>query len=137
MNEINCLEKEDIYVLHKDIVENYGGSKEYYSYTDHKIESILASQYPYFGEEKYEDIFQKAAALMYFFVKSHCFVDGNKRIGIYVATVFLDINGFPLSINNEEGYKKTVEIAVSQFSEKEREQYIIDLAEWLKYYLDK
>lgn len=67
--------------------------------------------------------------LMYFFTKGHRFVDGNKRVGIQSAIVFLDINGYEDYLDDDEGYD--MEIAASNTSEDERDTYINNLAEWL------
>jgi len=45
------------------------------------------------GKELYPSIEEKAAHLLYFVVKNHSFVDGNKRIGAFLFIWFLDING--------------------------------------------
>ncbi len=41
------------------------------------------------GEELYPSIEEKAAHLLYFIVKNHPFVDGNKRSGAYAFIWFL------------------------------------------------
>ncbi len=41
------------------------------------------------GEELYPSIEEKAAHLLYFIVKNHPFVDGNKRSGAYAFVWFL------------------------------------------------
>ena len=54
------------------------------------IESSLASAFtPYFGVDHYPSIEEKAARLCYSLINNHAFIDGNKRIGIYVMLVFL------------------------------------------------
>lgn len=35
-------------------------------------------------------------------VSNHAFVDGNKRIGIYVMLTFLEVNGIKIEAQNEE-----------------------------------
>lgn len=41
------------------------------------------------GEELYPSIEEKAAHLLYFIIKNHPFVDGNKRSGAYAFVWFL------------------------------------------------
>jgi death-on-curing protein len=118
-------------MIHEATIRTFGGNSGYYDYTDHRIDSILSLQYPVFGFDKYPTIFQKAAMLMYFFTKGHCFVDGNKRVGIQTAIVFLDINGYEDYLDEDEGFDKTMEIAASNISEHERDNYIKNLADWL------
>ena len=45
------------------------------------------------GKALYPSIEEKAAHLLYFVVKNHSFVDGNKRIGAFLFIWFLDVNG--------------------------------------------
>ena len=62
------------------------------------IESSLSSVFnPYFGVDHYSSIEEKAARLCYSLVNNHAFLDGNKRIGIYVMLVFLELNGIVLN----------------------------------------
>ena len=41
------------------------------------------------GKELYPSIEEKAAHLLYFVIKDHPFIDGNKRIGAFLFIVFL------------------------------------------------
>ena len=67
------------------------------------IESSLSSAFnAYFGVDHYPSIEEKAARLCYSLVNNHAFFDGNKRIGIYVMLVFLELNGIVLKQTNEE-----------------------------------
>lgn len=45
------------------------------------------------GEELYPGLEAKAAHLLYFLIKNHCFVDGNKRIAAALFLWFLERNG--------------------------------------------
>ena len=45
------------------------------------------------GKEAYPSLEEKAAHLLYFLVKNHAFVDGNKRIAASLFLWFLDRNG--------------------------------------------
>ena len=62
---------------------------------------------------------------MYFLTKGHCFVDGNKRVGLTAPGLLLKLNGFHDQLEDKlEGYYKTMEIAASNISESERDGYI-------------
>jgi death-on-curing family protein len=45
-----------------------------------------------FGEQLYPDMFHQAAAYMFYVIKDHVFVDGNKRTGLATAITFLEWN---------------------------------------------
>ena len=38
----------------------------------------------------------------YTLISNHAFVDGNKRIGMYVMLTFLEVNGIHMDCTNEE-----------------------------------
>ena len=82
-----------------------------------------------FGEDVYKSTEEKGANLLYFIVKNHSFVDGNKRIAASIFLYFLDRN----NILYVDGVKRlsdsalvalTILIAESKPEEKE---IIIDL----------
>ena len=92
---------------------------------DKSFESSLASIYQtYDGKELYPSLEDKAANLLYFVVKNHSFVDGNKRIGAFLFIYFLNKNNFLLTeqgtrrISNETLVALTIMIAESNPKEK-------------------
>jgi len=54
------------------------------------------------GEDLYKTIQSKAARLGFSLVNNHAFVDGNKRTGILVMMIFLEMNGIIIECTNEE-----------------------------------
>lgn len=54
------------------------------------------------GEELYPSIQSKAARLGFSIINNHPFLDGNKRIGILVMMVFLEVNGIELLCGDED-----------------------------------
>ena len=125
---MNFLNKKHIYLLHEQAIKKFGGFNGEYDYTDSKIESILAQQYPCFGYEKYKTIFEKSAILGYLFTKDHCFRDGNKRLGLYVIEVLLNINNLELTFNNEYAEILMNQIAASRYRSKAIDKYIYELS---------
>ncbi|MCL1972932.1 MAG: virulence RhuM family protein [Endomicrobia bacterium] len=64
--------------------------------------SILRDIYQTFsGKEVYPTAQEKAAYLLYFTVKNHCFTDGNKRIAAAMFVVYLDSNKILFNKNKE------------------------------------
>ncbi|HEM3468509.1 MULTISPECIES: type II toxin-antitoxin system death-on-curing family toxin [Streptococcus] len=79
------------------------------------IESSLSSAFStYFGVEKYPSIEEKAARLCYSLVNNHAFLDGNKRIGVFVMIIFLKLNGIVLNQTDEEVVKLGLGVASSE-----------------------
>jgi len=61
---------------------------------DQSFRGSLSAIYQMFdGKEVYPSIEEKAAHLLYFVVKNHSFIDGNKRIGAFLFIWFLDASG--------------------------------------------
>lgn len=54
------------------------------------------------GHDLYPDLLHKTAALMEPLIGNHPFVDGNKRVGVTTAGLFLQINGRRLTAKNDE-----------------------------------
>jgi prophage maintenance system killer protein len=71
---------------------------------DDSFKSSLGTIYQTFdGKEVYPSIEEKAAHLLYFIVKNHSFVDGNKRIAASLFLWFLDANGL---LYRQDGRKR-------------------------------
>ena len=67
------------------------------------MESALETAYASFdGQEFYPTKEEKGARLGYALIANHAFVDGNKRIGIYVMLSFLEMNGIRIRCTDEE-----------------------------------
>lgn len=89
------------------------------------VESSLYSAFSsYFGIEKYPSIEEKAARLCYSLVNNHAFLDGNKRIGVYVMIIFLELNGIVLNQTDEEIVKLGLGVAASELDYNAILEYI-------------
>jgi death-on-curing family protein len=55
------------------------------------------------GQSLYPSIEERAAHLLYFIIKDHPFIDGNKRIASFLFIVFLVKNNY---LHNKKGEKK-------------------------------
>ena len=77
------------------------------------------------GDDVYPSLEAKAAHLLYFLVKNHAFVDGNKRIAAALFLWFLDRNGVLINSEGENLISDaalvamTLMIAESRPSEKD------------------
>lgn len=67
------------------------------------LESAIYHAYASFeGKDLYKTIEEKAARQAYGIIRNHPFVDGNKRTGLFVMLVFLEINNIKLNFNQSE-----------------------------------
>ena len=95
------LSKEQILVLHEQLIEATGGSSGLKD--EGLLESALASPFQSFdGKDLFPSVYQKAARLGFGLASNHAFIDGNKRIGAHAMLVFLLINGVEIEYSQEE-----------------------------------
>jgi len=93
--------KEKVLLLHALIAEETGGSVGVRD--EALLESALEGAFAGFGgKEFYPTKEEKGARLGYTLISNHAFVDGNKRIGMYVMLTFLEVNGIRMDCTNEE-----------------------------------
>ena len=93
--------EEKVLLLHQLIVAETGGSNELrdIGLLDSALEGIFQT---FGGEELYPTKEEKGARLGYTLISNHAFVDGNKRIGMYVMLTFLEVNGIHMDCTNED-----------------------------------
>jgi len=115
---------DDVELIHMQIIDASGGS---HGTRDRgRLEAAVATQHQMvFGQELYETVFDKAAALCRGIVADHPFVDGNKRTGIMAALIFLERNGHQTTMSDKELEDFAVQIAVEHLD-------ISAIAEWLQ-----
>ena len=90
-----------VLLLHRLIAEETGGSIGVRD--EGLLESALEAAFSGFGgNEFYPTKEEKGARLGYNLISNHAFVDGNKRIGMYVMLTFLEVNGIHLDCTNDE-----------------------------------
>jgi len=93
--------KEKVLLLHQIMAEATGGDAGVRD--EALLESAIETIYSTFdGTELYPTKEEKAAMLGYSLISNHAFVDGNKRIGMYVMLTFLEVNGIHMDCTNED-----------------------------------
>ena len=93
--------KDKVLLLHQLLIEQTGGTDGIRDFG--LLDSALEAAYATFdGAELFPTKEEKAARIGIGLVSNHAFVDGNKRIGMYVLLTFLEVNGIPLTVTDEE-----------------------------------
>jgi len=93
--------KEKVLLLHKLIAQETGGSVGVRD--KGLLESALEAAFSGFGDQEfYPTKEEKGARLGYNLISNHAFVDGNKRIGMYVMLTFLEVNGIHMDCTNAD-----------------------------------
>ena len=89
------LSKEKVLLLHELITRETGGDPNIRDIA--LLNSALESAFQTFdGQELYPTKEEKGARIGYALISNHAFVDGNKRIGMYVLLTFLETNGIKI-----------------------------------------
>jgi death-on-curing protein len=109
---------DDIIESHQNQIDTYGGS---YGIRDiGLLESAIGQPEASFGGEYlHADIFEMAAAYIYHLVMNHPFVDGNKRVGLEAALIFLEINNENLNASDEELVDLVLKTTAGQVGKRE------------------
>jgi death-on-curing protein len=67
-----------------------------------------------FGVDAYPSIHEKAAALLHGLARNHPLVDGNKRLALGALLAFYGLNGFQLTMTNNQAYDLVIAVAVGE-----------------------
>ena len=117
--------KEKILLLHKIMAEATGGSAGVRdeALLDSAIEAAFAG---YGDREFYPTKEEKGARLGYALISNHAFLDGNKRIGIYVMLSFLEMNGIRIKCTDDELVVIGLSVADGRMKYEDLLQWVFD-----------
>ena len=117
--------QEKVMLLHKLITDETGGDPNIRDTA--LLNSALESAFATFdGKELYPTKEEKGARLGYALISNHAFVDGNKRIGMYVLLTFLETNGVKIRPTNEEVARVGLAVAAGEMKYKDLLQWILE-----------
>lgn len=117
--------------LRETLIEQKEASVLFGSSKDERFIGILSSIAQSFGGEYlYPSIEEQAAHLLYFIVKNHPFIDGNKRIGAFMFIWFLQRNKHHLKRNGEPKINDNSLVAITLLvaqSAPDQKEIMVDL----------
>lgn len=117
--------KEKILLLHQVMAEATGGDIGVRD--EALLESAIENIYATFdGIELYPSKEEKAARLGCSLISNHAFLDGNKRIGMYIMISFLELNGIKIDATNDDVVKLGLSVADGSSSYEDILKWIID-----------
>ena len=117
--------REKVLLLHQLIAQETGGSIGVRD--EGLLDSALENAYSSFGgQEFYPTKEEKGARIGYSLISNHAFVDGNKRIGMYVMLTFLEVNGIKMQCTNEEVVKTGLGVASGEIGYEELLQWVLN-----------
>ena len=123
-DDILFLSTPQVLAIYDQMLKRFGGS------TGIRDVSLLESELgrpksTYDGVYLYENLFDKAAALLQSLLKNYPFVDGNKITALTSAAMFLKINGIKLINCHEDEEQFAISIDNQRLSVEE-------ISKWLK-----
>ncbi|WP_440894800.1 type II toxin-antitoxin system death-on-curing family toxin [Amphibacillus sp. Q70] len=68
------------------------------------------------GEDAYQSLFEKAAALFESIALNHAFINGNKRTALHSLAIFLRYNGYNLNMETDQKVDFTVNVVLHHYS---------------------
>ena len=117
--------KEKVLLLHQIMAEATGGSVGVRD--EGLLDSALEGAFAGFGDrEFYPTTEEKGARLGYTLISNHAFVDGNKRIGVYIMLSFLEMNGIRLQCTDDELVDIGLSVASGRMKYEELLQWVLD-----------
>lgn len=100
----------EVALIHGLVIKDFGGSHGIRS--PELLESaVFRMQATFDGQDLYQNIFEKAAALLESLCKNHPFIDGNKRTAFTAAITFLEVNEWGCKFKKEEAESLMISIA--------------------------
>lgn len=107
----------DILEIHQILIAQFGGMPGIRD--EGLLESALSQpQATFFGELLHPTIHEQAAAYLYHIAKNHPFLDGNKRTAYGAMEAFLRLNGYNLSLSDEQTYNMVMQVAQGEMSKE-------------------
>ena len=117
--------QEKVLLLHKLITEETGGDPNIRDLA--LLDSALESAFQTFdGQELYPTKEEKGARIGYALISNHAFVDGNKRIGMYVLLTFLEVNGIRIYPTEEDVVRVGLAVASGKMKYEELLAWILE-----------
>ena len=119
------ISKNKVLSLHQLLAQETGGSVGVRD--EGLLESALEVAYSSFGgKDFYPSKEEKGARIGYALISNHAFVDGNKRIGMYVLLTFLEVNGIRIYPSEEEVVRVGLAVASGEMKYEEILEWILE-----------
>ncbi|NOT33017.1 MAG: type II toxin-antitoxin system death-on-curing family toxin [Candidatus Eisenbacteria bacterium] len=120
--EPKWISKQAVLAFHEQLLSVHGGASGVLD--EGLLDAALASPKNHFAYER-ADTLRLAAAYAYSLTQNHPFADGNKRVALTVAGVFMELNGFRLEATEQDAAQATRALSMRELSE-------VEFADWLR-----
>ena len=115
---------QQVLTVHSELIKTYGGS---FRVRDlESLQSALNRPFQTFGDTELYPIAQsKASAIIQSLIINHPFVDGNKRIGYFMARGILLNDSLDIKASENEKYDFVISIAEGKLEIEENEKWFL------------
>ena len=114
--------KPAVFAIHERLLAEHGGAPALLD--EGMLDAALAGQKNHFAYQ-HADILRLAASYAYALTQNHPFTDGNKRVALTVAGVFMELNGFRLEASEQDAANATRALSSREIDE-------VEFANWLR-----
>ena len=114
--------KQAVFAIHESLLAEHGGAPGLLD--EGMLDAALASPKNHFACQD-ADILRLAASYAYALTQNHPFADGNKRVALTVAGVFMELNGFRLEASEQDAANATRALSSREIGE-------VEFANWLR-----
>jgi death-on-curing protein len=121
MKEPVWLLPEVVISVHQMLLAEHGGASGIRD--EALLDSALNRPQQHFAYGDYLSICELASSYCFGLTKNHPFVDGNKRVALTIAAIFLEINGYSLNAPEPDAAVTIEQLAAGNLTEA-------DLANW-------
>jgi len=118
----NWVSKLAVLAIHEGLLAEHGGAIGLLD--EGLLDAALASPRNHFAYKR-ADIIRLAAAYAYALTQNHPFADGNKRVALTVAGVFMELNWFRLEASEQDAAHATRALSAREINE-------MAFANWLR-----
>lgn len=116
---------EEVLSLHQRLIDQYGGSPGVRD--QGLLESSINSAFQTFaGQDLYPADLDKIVQMAFSLIKNHCFIDGNKWIGVMVLLYLLDLNKIRHDLSVEDVINIGLKVAANEMDQDQLKQKIKD-----------
>jgi death-on-curing protein len=106
--------KPAVFAIHEGLLAEHGGAPGLID--EGMLDAALASPKNHFAYQ-HADILRLAASYAYALTQNHPFTDGNKRVALTVAGVFMELNGFRLEASEQDAANATRALSSREIDE--------------------
>jgi death-on-curing protein len=118
MESVRFLTMEQVLAIHRRMIEGYGGDP---TIRDLGLidSAVMMPQQSFGGEYLHPSTASMASAYLFHLCPNHGFADRKKRTALGATLVFLDANGYELSLTNNELEQIALDVAEGKMNKED------------------